>query len=100
MIKVKYNVKPKNLVIMAACANVGNELNIEVTVTSGMDGKHSPSSLHPRGDALDVRSKTLDSEFKMIFLSKVLKRLGKSYQGFLEDEGKVNEHFHFEYDPD
>lgn len=97
MIKVLGTVRPKNLVIMAACANVAEEMAITTVITCGINGKHKNNSLHYNGNALDIRSK--DIVHKMIFLSRVMKRLGLGYEGFLEAEGTNNEHFHIEYDP-
>lgn len=99
MIKVKATVKPKSLVIMAACANVAEELGLSILVTSGNDSKHMTNSLHYKDQALDIRSKNFDnSSLKFTFMAKVLERLGKSYEGLLEDENGPNEHFHFEFD--
>jgi len=99
MIKVKTTVKPKNLVITAACANVAEELHISILVTSGNDSKHMEGSKHYSYEALDIRSKTMSTEVKKLFLSKVMERLGPAYRGILENKGKDNEHFHIEYDP-
>lgn len=97
MIKLKGTVRPRNLVIEAACANVAEELKINITITSGNDSLHMTGSKHYSGEALDIRSKDMDN--KLIFLSKVMARLGDKYQGILEGEGTPNEHFHIEYDP-
>ena len=85
---------------MVALANTAQEMNLEITVTAGMDGQHMTGSRHYTGEALDVRSKNFATKgLKAEFLVRVLKRLGMKYQGFLEGEGTANEHFHFEYDP-
>ena len=101
MIKVKTTVMPKNLVIMAACANVAEAMGIEVVVTSGKDSKHMMGSKHYAGNALDIRSKNFKSyEDKLLYLDAVMERLGEKYQGILEFVDTPNEHFHIEYDPD
>ncbi len=84
---------------MVALANTAQEMNLEITVTAGMDGNHMTGSKHYVCEALDVRSKNLSQDIKGQFLVRTLKRLGSKYQGFLEGEGTANEHFHFEYDP-
>ena len=102
MIKVKESVRPKNLVIMAAVANVAEQLKVTALISSGNDGEHMPGSKHYSYDALDVRSKLTFKTWqeKEDFIGAVLKRLGPKYQGLLENYGEPNEHFHFEYDPD
>jgi len=99
MIKVLGTVRPKNLVIMAAFANAAEDLGITTTITVGSNGKHMLGSKHYDGNALDIRSKDLGQGIKIILLSKALERLGKNYQGLIEDQGTPNEHFHVEYDP-
>jgi len=99
MIKVLSTVRPKNLVIAAACANVAESLGITTTITVGSNGKHMPGSKHYEGNASDIRSKNMSKDVKPVFLNMVLARLGNSYEGFLEDKGTDNEHFHIEYDP-
>ena len=107
MIKVKSTVRPRSLWIMAAVANAQEVLAQqeaffpkEGLVTSGNDSTHKVGSLHGKDRALDVRTKTIPNlTLKQLFVATVLKRLGKDYQGFLEDVGGVNEHAHFEHDP-
>lgn len=102
LVKVKTTVRPRSLVIMAAVSNVAQGLVTpsDVTITSGNDSAHMKKSKHYEDEALDVRSKNFPSRTaKLMFLRKVLGRLGNDYQGILEGEGTDNEHFHFEYDP-
>ena len=102
-LKVKTGVTPRNLYIMAAISNVIQQMDepVDVTITSGTDGKHMTGSKHYSGDALDIRSKNFpNAQSKRAFMTAVLMRLGKGYQMILEHEGKAQEHFHCEYDPD
>lgn len=100
LVKLKHSVHPKSLVILAAVANVAQKLPHDVMVTSGNDSTHMVGSAHYDHAAIDVRSKNFPSrEAKLDFLAAVLARLGPMYQGFLEHEGKANEHFHVEFDP-
>lgn len=69
------------------------------TITSALDGKHGANSLHPKGYALDFRSKHLRPLTKKDIETVCKKALGKDYFFFLEAEGTDNEHFHMEYDP-
>lgn len=99
MIRLKAGVKPANLVILAAVANVSVLMNLpfDVWITSGNDSKHMDGSDHYKNAALDVRSKNFPNRaMKERFLDMVLSRLGPSYRGMLEAEGTDNEHFHIE----
>lgn len=99
---MKAGVTPRAVVILAAVANEAARLNkpAEVVITSVTDGKHKTGSLHYTGAAVDVRSKNFHShDDKVLFLQRLLDRLGPEYEGFLEAENTPNEHFHVEYDP-
>lgn len=86
--------------MLAAIANVAATLPHDVVITSGNDSKHMKGSKHYTNEAVDIRSKNFPSKAaKRIFISAVLLRLGPGYEMFLESEGRVNEHFHCEYDP-
>jgi hypothetical protein len=98
MVKIKSGVTPAHLIILAAIANVAEQWNRTVTVTSGTDGRHMAGSRHYKSAALDVRSKDFEPEDKPLFIRAVLHRLGPDYQGILEQAGQPNEHFHFELD--
>jgi hypothetical protein len=79
---------------------VYEEHNQVCTITSVTDGKHGPRSLHPSGNAVDIRSKSIiPSSEKRRILDICKYRLGKNYDMILECEGKPNEHFHLEFDP-
>ncbi len=100
MILIKSNVRPRALWIVVAVANQAQIEGRTVVITSGNDSTHKTGSLHYSGNAIDIRSKSFESAAaKHAFLAAVLKRLGPGYEGFLEDEGGPNEHFHIEYDP-
>jgi hypothetical protein len=69
----------------------------ELTVTSLLDGVHSPKSLHYEGKAMDLRTKGTGM---MERLFQELKRaLPPGYDVVLEDKEGVNEHIHVEWDP-
>ena len=94
MIKVKYDVTPKNLVIAAAVANIADELDITVVITSGTDGFHMATSKHYTGDALDLRRFNMEPVMLALFLVRLKERLGRNYDVILEKD-----HIHCEYDP-
>jgi len=114
-IKIKRGVQPDSLMLMAALANTAEIWSLDVTVTSGSDGKHRQGSRHYTDQAIDVRSKELFEtvDEKLQFLKRVIERLGPAdkvqtptgpgYQtkdgrwlGILENIGLPLEHFHLE----
>lgn len=68
------------------------------TVTSANDSKHSASSWHYKGRALDFRTKDYAGD-KLKAVADIKERLGPDFDVVLEAEGEPNEHLHVEYDP-
>ena len=93
MIRLKSTVKPPNLVIACAAANVAEEMGLALTITSGNDSKHMPSSRHYVNAALDFRTKDLSPAVLKEFRTKLAARLGDKYQVLLEST-----HLHVERD--
>lgn len=71
----------------------------ECVVTSLGDGKHGEESLHPKGLAVDLRSKHLPSGLKQTILQALRIALPQC-DILLEYEGQPNEHYHLEWDPE
>jgi hypothetical protein len=94
-------VVPKVTIIACAAINAANVLGLKVDmfVTSGNDKTHKPGSKHYTNEALDFRTKHMTRFDKHAFVDELKRRLGKSYDVILEDEGGVNEHCHAEHDP-
>lgn len=99
LVTLKPEVKPANLVILAAACNAAADLGISITVTSGNDSVHMKNSKHYSNEALDLRTKDMTKKTKRAFMDNLQDRLGPRYQLILESEGKVNEHLHCELDP-
>lgn len=77
-----------------------NELNIpELTVTSLRDGHHMTGSLHPHGEAVDIRTHGLGTDLPPVLIQKIKTILGPGYDVILESRGTPNEHIHVEWDP-
>jgi hypothetical protein len=60
----------------------------EVIITSIREGAHSPGSLHPQGDAFDMRP------LQKVTIPDIKKSLGLDYDVISEGD-----HWHIEYDP-
>lgn len=65
-----------------------------LVITSGSDGAHMEGSKHYTGEALDVRSKTLNAKTRDGFIATLRAQLGPSFTVLLEDVGTANEHVH------
>lgn len=66
----------------------------DFVITSLTDGVHMKGSLHPKGLALDMRSRTLDKKEIEYFVTWFRKNFEKSYDLVVEID-----HIHIEYDP-
>lgn len=63
-------------------------------ITSALEGKHSPTSLHPKGLAYDFRTRHLSEGSKKALVDWLKEYLGESFDVILEKD-----HLHVEYDP-
>lgn len=68
-------------------------------ITSANDSRHSASSLHYKGRALDLRTKHVVDPVKTLIVRKITERLGVQFDVVLESVGLDNEHLHVEFDP-
>jgi hypothetical protein len=91
----------KTAIIAAAVVNAANVMKIpaDMLVTSGNDGEHMKGSKHYTNEALDFRTHHLCDADKQGLLMRVIERLGKDYDAFIEDLNGSNEHLHIEFDP-
>jgi len=64
------------------------------TCTSGVDGKHSPTSLHYDGRAVDIRTRDLPPESVDEFEWRIRAHLSDDYDVVLE-----RDHIHVEWQP-
>jgi len=64
-------------------------------ITSARDSIHNVGSLHPKGLAVDVRTRDLSPTQKGILTANLQKELGKDFDVVLETD-----HIHIEYDPE
>lgn len=99
MMQLKIGVKAKGLQpeillgIMVA-KEVYHDANQTFTITSICDSKHSETSLHYKGQAVDIRTRDLDGVTAADIASRIKIRLGRDYD--VVNEG---DHIHLEFDP-
>lgn len=91
-------IAPAGFVILYAFQKATQELQLDLTITSGTDGDHSgPEDPHKKGEAYDLRSQGFSSQVKDQVLTVVMNILGwERFYGFLEAADTPNEHFHFQ----
>lgn len=71
-----------------------------LVITSGSDGTHMAGSKHCTGEALDVRSKTLNATVRNGLIAMLCTELGPKFTVLLEDVGTPNEHLHIQVKKD
>lgn len=91
---VQFTFAPGGFRILEALKHVSGDLNVDLTITSGADGIHSPNSKHYSGEAYDVRSKDLTKEMKHHLVFMLQSLLGPRFYVFLEVPDTDNEHIH------
>lgn len=79
---------------------VFRNFGVPCVITSANDSKHSATSWHYKGRALDYRTKYpgLDGREQEL-RDEVKEALGPDFDVVLEAVGTDNEHLHVEYDP-
>lgn len=77
------------LVVMRVCLRHGMQ---EVMITSARDGKHGIPSLHPAGQAVDIRNFTWPDSIGMA--DEIRAKLHQDFDVVIE-----HDHLHIEYDP-
>lgn len=81
------------LVAMRVAESVYDKYGTTLVVTSGDDSTHGKGSLHPKGLALDFRTKTLPPTLR----GQVRDEIARALPGF--DVVLEVDHLHVEYDP-
>ena len=94
--------QPILLAVITVIAPVFDEHGVDCVITSAAEVyKHKAErSAHYRGDALDIRSKHLQTvKVKEVVLQKLRDRLGPNFVVILESIGKPYEHYHIHWSP-
>ena len=90
---LKYPLANKLNEIALICKLI-NGVNYQMTITSGNDGVHKNNSLHYKNEAIDIRTRDMDVNDKILTQLWIKKWLGFDYDVILESD-----HIHIEYDP-
>jgi hypothetical protein len=65
-----------------------------LVITAGSDGAHMAGSKHYTGEAIDLRTKTLNATMRSSLMDTLRAELGPQFTVLLEDAGQPNEHIH------
>ena len=68
--------------------------DVEIVITSILDGDHMQGSKHYTGEAFDMRKRCYDDSEQKSILEKLIMNLGTDF-----DVVNESTHFHIEYDP-
>ncbi len=98
-VKIKKGVKsegtqPEILSAIEKANKVYSDLGSELVITSLGEGKHKKGSLHPKGMAVDLRTRDLSKANQKAAVVRLKETLGSDYDVVLEKN-----HIHVEFDP-
>ena len=87
--------KPQILIAVNVAQATYEEVGAdEMVLTSVRDGEHGEKSLHSLGYCIDIRTRDLPNNAKIIAHELIADRLGEEFDVILEPT-----HLHIEYDP-
>lgn len=85
---------PRMTVGIIIANEVFASFGLDCWLTSVDDSRHNPGSLHPRGDAIDLRTRFIPKEHRQALPALLKARLSPVFQ--VIDEG---DHIHVEHQP-
>jgi hypothetical protein len=88
--------QPELIPAMIIASEVYRELGFDFVLTSVTDSQevHMKNSLHPKGYAMDVRTRNVPTEKHQALATELATRIGPQYDVVLESD-----HIHVEFDP-
>ncbi len=86
--------RPEILLAIMVAKDAYKEAGTELVITSLVDGKHSETSLHYTGCAVDIRTRNLPQNFRDYTQIRIRDALTRDYDVVLEKD-----HIHIEYQP-
>lgn len=87
-------IKTEMLVALQVCEYVYEIYDEELVVTSVCDGKHSATSRHYQGMAIDTRTRYFTDQQKLLVAKEITNRLGKDFLVLVETN-----HLHISFKP-
>lgn len=87
-------IRPEMIIAVIAASALFEREGVDCIITSGIDGKHSVTSLHYTGAALDFRTKHVSREAANRISHHLRHALGRDFDVIHEST-----HIHVEYQP-
>ena len=87
-------IRPEMLIALFVAGDVYKEIGEELVVTAGLEGKHSATSLHYTGCAVDIRTNYFSKEEIKVVQRELKERLGVDFDVIIETT-----HIHIEFQP-
>lgn len=98
LIKPGARVAPEQVaaLVFVVVYSVFNDYGHNAVLTSGLDGEHSPKSLHYKGLAWDFRGKHLSDDTRPQVIADLREALGPDFDVVESNHGAI----HIEFDPE
>jgi hypothetical protein len=86
--------QPEILVGVMIVKDVLDKYKLDFVITAGLDGQHKEGSKHYIGQAVDIRSRNIESKLIPTIVRECKLALGRDFDLVQEDT-----HLHLEFDP-
>lgn len=93
------DLRPQMAIVIQNVTGILASHGLYAMITSGNDSRHSLTSLHWSGAALDFRSHHIPREILDRVVRRIDRSLGLHFDVLLEQRDQENEHLHIEYQP-
>ena len=87
-------IRPEIVIAILVAQTIVESAGVELVITSGTDSKHSVTSLHYAGGAIDIRINKMDDGVPETVRGKIKAALGIDFDVILE-----RTHIHIEHQP-
>ena len=82
------------LIGIMVAKSIYDKYGFDFVITCGTDSKHGYSSEHYKGDAVDIRTRNIPEDKRVMVANEIRKALGIEFDAVLHGT-----HLHIEYDP-
>ncbi len=100
MVRIKDNtidlscICPQIAIVLPTLDSLIGKYDVDLVITCGREGKHSNTSLHYAGRAIDFRNRGLSADQRAEFVDAARRYLNNDF-----DLVNESNHFHLEYQP-
>jgi hypothetical protein len=89
--------KPEAHLALHICEDLYRRLDVELVVTSVVEGKHSRQSRHQLGYAFDLRVHNVPADLRQELHQRIKNTLGAEFVVLWESIGDPHEHIHVHF---